>query len=206
MKDINDVISFLPCSENPLSADVYVIKGAEYSYIVDVGSCDEAYNIVSSFDRKKIIITHFHDDHMKNLARIRVRDEDLYIGDHTRKVLEAPVYRELEDKKGTVVTEMVEIQDGVNIKIYPVPNSHAKGSLLVTVNDEYLILGDSYYCSAKGYNVSLLHDEIRLLKEISFDRVIMSHSEEIRGRDEVIAELESYYDRREKNSPYIKVF
>lgn len=34
---INDTISKLESSDNPLSADVYFITGKEYTYIVDVG-------------------------------------------------------------------------------------------------------------------------------------------------------------------------
>ncbi len=205
MKTITDRISFLPSSEDPLSADVYVIRGDERSYVVDVGSCDAAYNLISSLGKRTIVITHFHDDHMKNLRRMEVEDKNLFLTEQTRKVLDAPVYKELYVKKGTLVTAPITLTDGIKITVIPVPSSHAKGSLGVITDEEYLFLGDSFYSSAKGYNVSLLYDEIRILKEMSFTKVIMSHDEKIYSREEIIGELESYYEKREKNNPFIQL-
>ncbi|MCR5556169.1 MAG: MBL fold metallo-hydrolase [Butyrivibrio sp.] len=217
MKTITDRISFLPSSENPLSADVYIIRGDQKNYVVDVGSCDAAYDLISSLGKRTIIITHFHDDHMKNLRRLDVVDEELYLTAQDRRVLATDAYNpELLDegdgqkpvnfpKLGTLVESPTEIRDGVMLVIAPIPSSHAKGSLGVIVDDEYLILGDGYYSSAKGYNVSLLSEEIKTLKALSFTRVIMSHDETVYSRDEVIAELESYYAKRTKDSPYIPI-
>ena len=205
IKKINDYISYLPCSENPLSADVYTIRGDKYTYVVDVGSCDDAYEYVNSIPNKKIIITHFHDDHMKNLARLVPGSDDLYVGNHTAKVLESKVYSENGVVPSHIVDEPLIIDDGIRIGIYPVPSSHAKGSLLVTVGDEYLFLGDSFYCSSKGYNVSLLFDEIRLLKDLKYNKVIMSHDDKIYSKEEIVSELESIYLRKEKNNPYISI-
>ena len=67
------------------------------------------------------------------------------------------------------------------------------------------MIGDGYYCSTKGYNVSLLYDEIKTLKGMSFAKVIKSHDEKIYDRDEVIAELEKIYARNEKGNPYISI-
>lgn len=218
MKTITDRISFLPSSEDPLSADVYVIRGDERSYVVDVGSCDAAYNLISSLGKRTIVITHFHDDHMKNLKRLDVSDNELLLTVQDRKVLATKAYCDVsidaaEDengsngstglKLGTIVEKTVEIRDGVKLVICPIPSSHAKGSLGVIVDDEYLFLGDGFYGSAKGYNVSLLSDEIRTLKGLSFTKVIMSHDEKIYSRDEVISELEGFYAKRTKDSPYI---
>ena len=78
MIEINERISVLQSSEEPvLSADVYVIKGDRFSYIVDVGSNDEALTLVKSIPNKKIVITHFHDDHTDNLGRLEIPDEDM---------------------------------------------------------------------------------------------------------------------------------
>ncbi len=203
-KRISEKISFIPCSENPLSADVYLITGDDYIYVIDVGSNDEAFEEIRAMDKKKIIITHFHDDHMKNLRRLQVDDENLYLTEQTRKVLDAPVYKEISVKKGTLVTAAITLSDGIEITVFPIPSSHAKGSLGVIADREFLFLGDSFYSSAKGYNVSLLYDEIKTLKEVSFTKVIMSHDEKIYSRDEIIGELESYYAKREKSNPFIQ--
>ena len=196
IKTITDNITFLPASENPLSADVYFIKGKERTYIIDVGSNDEAYGLVNEVDNKTVIITHFHEDHASNLKRIELEDENLLVGDYTQEAY----------NKGTVVKEPLEINDGLSIKVFAIANSHAKGALCVTVNDEYLFLGDSFYCSIKGYNVSLLHDEIEFLKSVDFSKAIFSHEEKIHTKDEVIRELEECFSKREAGNPYIKLW
>ncbi|SFC43745.1 MBL fold metallo-hydrolase [Butyrivibrio sp. YAB3001] len=195
MREINDYFRILEPGYDPLSADVYFIKGKEYTYIVDVGSNDTAFRLIDGIDKKKIIITHFHADHMKNMERIDVTDECLFVGDYSYKVL----------GRGTLVQNNIEIDDGVKIRIVPLPNSHAKGALCVMVNDEYLVLGDSFYCSKRGYNVSLLHDEIAVLEEFSFSKVLLSHDEKIYAREEILSELKYIYKNREKGNPYISI-
>lgn len=206
MKRISDRISFLPSTDNPLSAEVYVIHGNSMSYVVDVGSSDEAYKLVNSIEKKIVIITHFHDDHMKNIRRIEISDENLFVGTYTGKVLAREDSHEDNIKHfGTVVTSAKEISDGVKVHIVPIPSSHAKGSLGVIVDDEYLLMGDAFYCSAKGYNVSLLAEEIRCLKKLVFSKMIMSHDEKNYTKDEVLSELERIYERRVPGNPLIMI-
>lgn len=194
MIEINERISVLQSSEQPvLSADVYVIKGDRFSYIVDVGSNDEALTLVKSIPNKKIVITHFHEDHTDNLKRLDIPDEDIFVGGYTRKYT----------GKGTEVKEKIVIEDGVKIVIAPLPNSHAKGSLCVTVGDEYLIIGDAFYSSSKGYSVSLLGEEIKTLKSLEFKEVLMSHKQRMHPREIVIGSLEKFFAQREKGIPYI---
>ena len=205
VKRIDDKISFLPCSEEPLSAEVYLIRGKAYTYVVDVGSSDRAYEIINAIDKKKIIITHFHDDHMKNLKRLDISEDMLFLGDHTEKILESRVYSDEFVKCGTVVKKSLEMTDGIKLQICPIPSSHAKGSLGVIVCNEYLLIGDGYYCSSKGYNVSLLHDEISVLKSLDFTKVIMSHDEKVYSKEEILSELEAIYAKKDKSSPFIIV-
>ncbi|MBR1861855.1 MAG: MBL fold metallo-hydrolase [Lachnospiraceae bacterium] len=193
---VNENLSFLKSSEHPLSADVYFIKGEKHTYIVDVGSNDEAFAIINSIPDKKVIITHFHEDHTGNLKRLEIPDEDVFVGNYAGKYL----------GKGTVVGEPMVIPDGVKIGIVPIPNSHAKGSLCVTVDEEYLILGDAFYSNVKGYNVSLLGEEIRLLESLRFDKVLMSHKERPHSREEVFSVLNKIFSQREKEKPYIPVY
>ena len=193
MNKISDNITFLQSSDEPLSADVYFIEGNEYTYIIDAGSNDSAYELITGIDKKKIIITHFHQDHCGNLNRIDIEDEDLYVGSYTHKTL----------KKGTIVDSEITISDGQEIRIIPIKNSHAKDSLCVVVNNEYLFLGDAFYSTMKGYNVSLLHDEIALLESIPFSKAVFSHDNSIYDRDYVIGSLKEIFGKRQKDNPYI---
>ena len=191
---MDDCITRIEASENPLSADVFFIKGNEYTYIVDVGSNDESLQAVESIPKKKIIITHFHADHAENLNRIKQTvSKDLYVGDYTAKYYGV----------GTVINEPVHIEDGVTIDILKMPSSHAKGCLTVIVNRNTILLGDGCYCNNKGYNVSLLHDAIKVLSDAEYNVAIKSHDSKTYTKEELISELKSIYALREKNNPFI---
>ena len=186
-------IKRIEMSENPLSADVFFVQGREYTYIVDVGSNDASYEAIKAIPKKKIIITHFHADHAENLRRLKPADEDLYVGDYTAKYYGG----------GTVIKEPMHIEDGVFMDIFPLPSSHAKGSLTIVVNKSVILLGDGCYSNNKGYNVSLLHDMIKILKAAEFTTAIKSHESKEYSKEELIEELETIYSLREKNNPYI---
>ena len=197
MRNLNNFISIIEASEEPLSADVYFIKGEIYTYIIDVGSNDISYEEIEKIPDKKVFITHFHADHMGNLDRINIEDENLYVGDYVRKT----------KGRGTLVDKETVLNDGkLTIKVYPLPNSHAKGALCISINDEYLFMGDSFYCSQRGHNVSLLHDEISTLENISFQKAILSHDNTIHDRDEIIGTLKDIFSKRNKNEPYIQIY
>lgn len=192
---MDSFIKRIEMSENPLSADVFFVQGREYTYIVDVGSNDASYEAIKSIPKKKIIITHFHADHGENLRRLNLPDEDLFVGDYTAKYYGG----------GTVIKEPMHIEDGVFIDILPLPSSHAKGSLTVIVNKSVILLGDGCYSNNKGYNVSLLHDLIKILKAAEFTTAIKSHESKEYSKEELIEELETIYALREKNNPYISL-
>ena len=156
IKIINEYIKYIESSENPLSANVFIIKGINNNYIFDVGSNKYSREYINKIDDRIIIISHFHTDHMENLKFFYNDINNLYIGDYTYKIL----------GYGNVIKDKYEINDGINLKIISIPNSHAKGSLCLLINNEYLLIGDSLDGNRNGLNVSLLYDEIKLLKEL----------------------------------------
>ncbi len=193
IKIINEYIKYIESSENPLSANVFIIRGINNNYIFDVGSNKYSREYINKIDDRIIIISHFHTDHMENLKFFYNDINNLYIGDYTYKIL----------GYGNVIKDKYEINDGINLKIISIPNSHAKGSLCIIINNEYLLIGDSLDGNRNGLNVSLLYDEIKLLKELDFKYILTSHNDIIYKKEEVIKELEYYYSKKEKNKPYI---
>lgn len=195
MNEINGYLSFLPASEEPLSADVYFIKGKEYNYIVDVGNNEEAFKAVSECGNRRVIITHFHEDHMGNLPKLDIADDDLFVGSYTAKVC----------KRGTVVREKVSFSDGPLVEIIPMPSSHAKGCLCVLLDHDILLMGDSFYGHIdRGYNVSLLYDQMKAIRELEFTTAIMSHDTRTHSKKKLIRLLEMYYSRRVPGRDYIE--
>ena len=193
---INDRLSYIGASENPLSADVGIFFGDEAVWLFDLGSSGEAAKLINGIDRpKKAVISHFHPDHMGNLEHAKT--DEIYLGANTFKYA----------KRGTVVDRDIFIEDGEKIHIFPLPSSHAKGSLGLEIG-EYAFLGDGTYATMKQgkvcYNASVLKDEITVLKNLSAKFFLISHDEKfIREKEEIIAKLEEIYSKRDPKDSYI---
>ena len=113
------------------------------------------------------------------------------------------------DRKKVTVTSPLSFEDGMHIEILPIPNSHAKGSLALVVDDE-VFLGDATYPmvghgTPDVYNVQILEQQIKMLKTLEPSRFCLSHKRGlVRDKDSVIQFLESVLARRQKNENYIE--
>lgn len=185
IKTISERISYLPASENPLSAEVVFVHGDEYEWIFDVGNCDEAYESIQSIKRRKnVVISHFHADHMGNISRIRY--DNLYGGRYTCKKC----------GDGTVVSSTIEIVDGCKITIFPIICSHAKGSVGMMINDETAFIGDATCGIVKNgvymHNPDQLRELIKTLEKIPADKIFLSHRmKEAQNKEDVIKQLQA---------------
>lgn len=235
---ITDGISYIKASGNPLSADVILIEGKDYLYVFDVGNNEQVAEYLNSLPKKKrVILSHFHTDHMGNIGRVNW--DNVYFGANTEKyfqhyiqdyaaqrfgefpevlagALQSGVSEEKEAMKKqsfprySTVFDTVTIKDGVSLEIYHVPNSHAKGALLLQINEAYIFMGDSLYSKVDGdyyiYNAQLLKEEIELLKSLPGTKVFSSHEERpLKDKTTVLRFLEQIYQKREKNDAYIRV-
>lgn len=193
---ITDKIGYIKASENPLSADVGVFFGNEAVWLFDLGACEKSAKLINGIEKpKKAIISHFHPDHMGNIEHVKL--DELYLGANTFKY----------SKKGTVIEADTFFDDGEKIHIFPLPSSHAKGSLGLEIG-EYAFLGDGIYSTMKQgkpcYNVSVLKEEIAVLKNLSAKYFLISHDEKfIRAKEEIIGELEEIYLRRDPKESFI---
>jgi len=234
---ITEQISYLKASGNPLSADVILVEGEEYLYVFDVGNNVQVAEYLNAIPKKKrVILSHFHADHMGNIGRINW--DTVYFGANTEKYFQqyipdyaakrfaelpgaltnafdsgAEVEKVPEQRRFPIfvtVFDTVKIHDGVSIEIHHVPNSHAKGALLMQVNEEYIFVGDSLYSKVDGenyvYNAQLLKEEIELLKRLPGGQIFSSHEERpLKKKEAVLRFLEQIYEKREKNDAYIRV-
>ena len=216
---LNDRIQYLQVSYDPLSADVVAVRGDSAWWIFDVGACDVAVDFINALPRnpanddavslkKNIVISHFHRDHLLNVVRhcngeVSLDFDTLYVGSHVSKVV-----GEMSDREKVAVTSPLSFDDGMRIEILPIPNSHAKGSLILVV-DDFVFLGDATYPMVGHgepdvYNVQILGEQIRFLKSLAQTRFCLSHKRGlVRDRNSVIQFLESVYARRQKNENYI---
>ena len=229
---LNDRIQYLQVSYEPLSADVVTVRGDSAWWIFDAGACDMAVDFINALPRisvnevaallensegavpaatqlkKNIVISHFHRDHLLNVVRhcngeVTLDFDTLYVGSHASKVV-----GEMSDREKVTVTSPLSFDDGVHIEILPIPNSHAKGSLVLVV-DDFVFLGDATYPMVGHgepdmYNVQILEQQIKMLKSLSASRFCLSHKRGlVRDRNSVIQFLESVLARRQKNENYI---
>lgn len=197
IKSINNKISYIPANNNPLSADIGIIKEEE-TWLFDVGNGFN--NIAMLTDNYNVVISHFHLDHLGNIAKLKINK--LYVSKET--------YRHL-PKEVTLKSEVIIVEDELklkNLRIFNIPSSHSKGSLALEVDGKYTFLGDAIYARFKNnqlyYNSQLLHDEIKALKNLKSEYLLVSHHIGlIRSKAMVIKELEEIYSLRAKNNPEI---
>ena len=191
-------ISYLPSVENPLSSDVVFIKPdhSDTTWIFDTGTNGEAAELINAVEGpKNIVISHFHPDHILNL--LKVKCDKLYVTKYTKKYTRA----------GDIVDGEVAFPDG--IKIYPIPSSHSKGSLVLEYKD-YAFLGDATYVrfrlSAREYNVQLLEQMIQKLEEIPSPNFCLSHDKSfVQPKESVLRIYKKILSRRTAGNPTINV-
>ena len=190
---INEKVSYIECSEDPLSADIGIIRDGDAVWLYDVGSDERA--ITELTGNYNVVLSHFHQDHTGNIGKITVKEA--FVSDETKRHVQM----------GTVADRDVYIG---NLHIFPLPSSHCKGCLGLEVDEAYAFVGDALYSKLRdGYyifNTQLVKDEIAVLKSLKAPYLLVSHFKGlIRRRDEMIAELEELYQHRDKNSPEIKI-
>lgn len=183
MIPICEYINFIPSSDEPLSADVFFIKGDKKTYIYDVGSNEQAFNEIESVaGEKAVILSHFHPDHTANMKRISC--DEIYLDKKTYEKL----------GKGIIVSDRIVIEDGLKLEIARFPSVHAKGSLVLTISSEYTLIGDLYY-SNKDCNKDVAREMITAMKRLDTKYFVPSHCGEspIIEKSILICELEDYF-------------
>ena len=204
---ISDRIYHYPAIETPLAADVGVVEGDTYTWLFDLGPHTAAIQALQSLrtpqapDPAKPIclaLSHFHQDHIAGFDQLTLHE--LYVGKHTYNYTH----------RGIVVESDLYIDDGVKIHFFPLPSTHAKGSLGMEVDETYAFLGDGIYPMQKNgqalYNANLLADQLRVLRSLKAKYFLLSHDDPfVHRKEEVIAELEAIYAKRQPQSIYIEV-
>lgn len=183
MNVITGRIKYLPATDDPLSADVYFIEGDKRCYIYDVGNCDTSLQLINQTDKEKVIIlSHYHRDHTGNVERICY--DNLYVGRKTYEIV----------GKGTVVEDMLTINDGVKIEIISCVSPHTEGSLIVNVDNQYTLIADLYF-TRPPFNRERAMGMMEILKKIDTKYFVVSHqeNEKVILKEKLIAELLEFF-------------
>ncbi len=181
-------IRYLPASEEPLSADVFLIEGAAHMYVMDVGSCDAAYELLKAQEKPLVVIlSHFHADHTANMARLT--PEELYTGTLTAKKV-----------GGTVVRDAVQLEDGVRLEIRHCPSPHVNGSLILTVNNTYTLLGDLVFFRSDNYERGEAMHMLQVLEKLDTKYFICSHQDgKVQEKAKFLEVLRRLFDQKSKS-------
>lgn len=193
LRRINDTISYIEATDDPLSADIGIINDGESSWLFDVGNDEKSIEELKG--DYHVVLSHFHQDHVGNLDRLRTGA--VYLSKETY----AHVHR------GNVVSGDVYIG---RLHIFPLPSSHVRGALGLEVDGTYAFVGDALYCKRKDgcylYNAQLLKQEIEVLRGLKAQFLLVSHYKGlVRRKEEVLAELETIYSLRERGSSEIRL-
>ena len=201
---IDENIFYIDATRQPLSANVVVMEGKNNIWLYDVGTnldIPEQLNQYAAEHKKEIrvVLSHFHPDHTGNLSKI-----------HSAQILQGKnTYRYT--GTGEIVEQDQYLEDGsLRLHIFPIPSSHAKGSLALEVNEMYCFLGDSIYATMKNqktvYNAGILKEQIKVLEVVKAPYFANSHKTPfIQSKQAVLRMLESVYANRKGNEPYIEV-
>lgn len=218
IKKIDESISYIPASMNPLSADVAFIKTENATWLFDAGSSDEAFDAISEVQGKKnIVLSHFHPDHTANVTRLEF--DNLFMSNHTaryfRNFIDGTHCGNVDNsnsgnnKPDVKIIDSTFKDESTGLKICTIPSSHAKGCLCLVYKD-YAFLGDATYCKEKNgsrvYNVQQLKAEISFIESLQCRYVCLSHDEKfVHEKLMILKLLKSIYDKRTENEPFISV-
>lgn len=185
IQQISDKISYIPATEDPLSADIGIIREGGQTWLYDVG--DGAAAIDGLTGIFQVVLSHFHQDHTGNLQKLHI--QNLYVSGETQR----------HTGIGTVVNG--DLYFGA-LHLFPLPSSHCKGCLGLEVGRQYAFVGDALYCKTKNgaytFSVQLVHDLLAVLKRLTAPDLLVSHFPGmVRPRAEVIAEFEALYAMRQ---------
>lgn len=208
-------ISYIPSSTKPFTCDVVFIKGQKFTWIFDCGTTKEIADEINRIQMpKNIVISHFHPDHILNLARINY--DNLYVSKYTKKytfkgtVLESDFFAQ-DFLDTTSQKENLDNQDNQKnqIKIFHLPSSHAKGCLCLACGD-YCFMGDGTYAKElignHYYNAQLLLQMINVMENIDAKYFCLSHDKNfVQNKETVIALYKDIYKRRQEGNPKISV-
>lgn len=212
MINLTQNISYIPSSTKPFSCDVVFIKGQKFTWIFDCGTTKEIADEINKIQMpKNIVISHFHPDHILNLARINY--DNLYVSKYTKKytfkgtVLESDFFAQ-DFLDTTSKKENLDNQKN-QIKIFHLPSSHAKGCLCLACGD-YCFMGDGTYAKElignHYYNAQLLLQMINVMENIDAKYFCLSHDKNfVQNKETVIALYKDIYKRRQEGNPKISV-
>lgn len=144
---IDQYVGYIDGDDSTICSRIGVIKGKESSLLIDVGCSLRQYQAFKEIKLQNaflnniggIILTHFHHDHIGNANRFA--EYRVYGSSNTAR------YVHVTD----IINKKTNISLGnINISVDLVPANHARGSLLIYVQeDQVMFIGDTLHLTDK---------------------------------------------------------
>ena len=196
------VYQFAPEEGGFLGLNSFVIINELECIIIDTGFRRHFLQVQKDLKEKgikisKVILTHFHPDHIGGLPRVKGAEiiGSIFAQDTLK--------RYVEDYKNylptIVVVDKKKLEFGRHKFHLEINSGHSKDGLLITLNDKYLFVGDDIICDNKG-NASIPYcseknpqaniDSIkRIMSKLGNKVVLPTHGKPMDNEDDIIKDL-----------------
>jgi len=199
---VNEHLYYVEGLKNEPTPKICLVVGNKSSMLIDVGNKVEQIDSLNKGIEdnklpgiKYVVITHFHDDHLHNINLFK--DKEIIVSKQTAKYVKFTSQLFIEKTTIDLGNYLVTIDN--------LPNSHAKGSLLVYLNqDKIMLIGDALCgkITADSYTInrSLTYELKKRIEEYNVDFFIDGHSNlEDTTKEKVYKLIESYCNSLKKN-------
>jgi len=200
---VNDNFYYVEGRDDAPVAKICILVGSDASMLVDVGNENEQilnlYKGINDFNLpeiKYIVITHFHDDHIKNAPVFK--NIPFLLSKYTSKYVQNE--KIIIDKSTTINLGDFEVV------IDKLPNSHSKGSLLIYAKKiKTMFIGDCLCGKIRNdemfLNRSSTYEMIKKIREYDTEQYVDGHSSlEDTSKEQVESILSKYEDIFKGNS------
>ena len=193
------IYQFSPEKDRFLGMNIFMIQNGDECILIDTGFRRHFVQVAKDLKDKdikisKIILTHFHPDHISGIPKAIGADiiGSIYAQDNLKKYVE-----DYQNYLPTiVVVDKKIIKFGRHIIKMQLNSGHSKDGLLITLNDKYLFVGDDVisdnngnasipFCSEK--DVAAHISSIKKIMEVVVDKqLIPTHGKVLNKKDDII--------------------
>lgn len=195
---------FGPRKNTKFGYNFYVLVDGQQAIIIDTGFREHAFEIKTYLAQEgiaitKVILTHFHLDHINGLNALD--KVDIFGSDSYQEALDIYVDKE----KQSLYEPTIKIHDDYEfdfgdfrIKLIRSPG-HAECSMLTLINDKYLHVGDELMFSNEGASVIPLVGKTKIkrqlnslekLKQFTSYNILTSHGQTDQDESELIKQID----------------
>jgi glyoxylase-like metal-dependent hydrolase (beta-lactamase superfamily II) len=200
---LNARLGYITGEKSIICSDIGLIEGEQASVMFDAGASPKQKEVLEDAIKKGIlknnfkylIISHFHQDHIKNVPLFA--DLPVYGSKNTARYIHVNTIIE---------NNPIQLDLGdLRVRIGLLPSSHAKGCVYAYVQEEQaLFVGDALWClneknGVLTCNKDITYNMIRTIRSFPLKQVIYGHSGEFKTLEDMNLWLD-FLDSRCKTS------